>query len=160
VQPSTELDLECTFVLINDIKDLSLQLVFKPSYERLSDLRKKFLEASSHFHELSYIREVVIEHGDLVCVLIRATPSPLFFVFVVLELSSILLTQLLFCVSHQCGSATVVCDVLAPAEPQCSRNATTLYKDDRSQRPSPPSISEKMHLDWVLGNIEVSMLAH
>ncbi|KAF9362872.1 COP9 signalosome complex subunit 4 [Mortierella sp. NVP85] len=48
-------------VLMRDTKDLSLQLTFKLSQARISDFKKKFLEASSRYHEISYIQEVDIE---------------------------------------------------------------------------------------------------
>lgn len=45
-------------VLMRDTKDLSLQLTFKLSQARISDFKNKFLEASSRYHEISYIQEV------------------------------------------------------------------------------------------------------
>jgi hypothetical protein len=60
-------------VLISDAKDLSLQLPFRLAQSRISHLRKTFLESSPRFHEIGYIREVVIGHEVLVGVLTRAT---------------------------------------------------------------------------------------
>ncbi|KAF9172373.1 COP9 signalosome complex subunit 4 [Mortierella sp. AD011] len=58
---SAEAYLNRASVLMRDTKDLSLQLTFKLSQARISDFKNKFLEASSRYHEISYIQEVDYE---------------------------------------------------------------------------------------------------
>ncbi|KAG0288928.1 COP9 signalosome complex subunit 4, partial [Dissophora globulifera] len=58
---SAEAYLNRASVLMRDTKDLSLQLTFKLSQARISDFKKKFLEASSRYHEISYIQDVDYE---------------------------------------------------------------------------------------------------
>ncbi|KAG0224609.1 PCI domain-containing protein [Mortierella sp. GBAus27b] len=58
---SAEAYLNRASVLMRDTKDLSLQLTFKLSQARISDFKNKFLEASSRYHEISYIQEVDFE---------------------------------------------------------------------------------------------------
>ncbi|KAF8983390.1 COP9 signalosome complex subunit 4 [Entomortierella lignicola] len=48
-------------VLMRDTKDLALQLTFKLSQARISDFKNKFLEASSRYHEISYIQDIDYE---------------------------------------------------------------------------------------------------
>ncbi|KAF9360948.1 COP9 signalosome complex subunit 4 [Mortierella sp. AD094] len=58
---SAEAYLNRASVLMRDTKDLSLQLTFKLSQARISDFKNKFLEASSRYHEISYIQDVDYE---------------------------------------------------------------------------------------------------
>ncbi|KAF9435611.1 COP9 signalosome complex subunit 4 [Entomortierella beljakovae] len=58
---SAEAYLNRASVLIRETKDLSLQLTFKLSQARVSDFKNKFLEASSRYHEISYIQDVDAE---------------------------------------------------------------------------------------------------
>ncbi|KAI7824073.1 PCI domain-containing protein [Gamsiella multidivaricata] len=58
---SAEAYLNRASVLMRDTKDLALQLTFKLSQARISDFKNKFLEASSRYHEISYIQDVDFE---------------------------------------------------------------------------------------------------
>ncbi|KAG0208221.1 COP9 signalosome complex subunit 4 [Mortierella sp. GBA30] len=58
---SAEAYLNRASVLMRDTKDISLQLTFKLSQARISDFKNKFLEASSRYHEISYIQDVDYE---------------------------------------------------------------------------------------------------
>ncbi|KAF9963711.1 COP9 signalosome complex subunit 4 [Modicella reniformis] len=58
---SAETYLNRASVLMRDTKDLSLQLTYKLSQAKISDFKNKFLEASSRYHEISYIQEVDYE---------------------------------------------------------------------------------------------------
>ncbi|ORZ26608.1 COP9 signalosome complex subunit 4-like protein [Lobosporangium transversale] len=58
---SAEAYLNRASVLMRETKDLALQLTFKLSQARISDFKNKFLEASSRYHEISYIQEVDYE---------------------------------------------------------------------------------------------------
>ncbi|KAF9959166.1 COP9 signalosome complex subunit 4 [Mortierella alpina] len=55
---SAEAYLNRASVLMRDTKDISLQLTFKLSQAKISDFKNKFLEASSRYHEISYIQDV------------------------------------------------------------------------------------------------------
>lgn len=58
---SAEAYLNRASVLMRDIKDIAVQLTFKLSQARISDFKNKFLEASSRYHEISYIQDVDYE---------------------------------------------------------------------------------------------------
>ncbi|KAF9326145.1 COP9 signalosome complex subunit 4 [Podila minutissima] len=55
---SAEAYLNRASVLMRDTKDISLQLTFKLSQAKISDFKNKFLEASSRYHEISYIQDI------------------------------------------------------------------------------------------------------
>src|SRR5690554_5435739 len=55
---SAEAYLNRASVLMRDTKDIALQLTYKLSQARISDFKNKFLEASSRYHEISYIQDV------------------------------------------------------------------------------------------------------
>ncbi|KAK9694751.1 hypothetical protein K7432_013296 [Basidiobolus ranarum] len=61
-------------LLIPNSKDLVVQLTFKLSQARVLDFKRKFLEASSKYHELSYVTEMVPEDREqaLSCAVICA----------------------------------------------------------------------------------------
>jgi len=80
VQPIAEPHLDCASVLISDTKGLSLQMIFKLSQARIHIAPQgEILGATPRFHEIGYIREVVIEHEDLVSVLTKVPSPPLSF---------------------------------------------------------------------------------
>ncbi|KAG0251076.1 COP9 signalosome complex subunit 4 [Mortierella polycephala] len=58
---SAEAYLNRASVLMRDTKDIALQLTYKLSQARISDFKNKFLEASSRYHEISYIQDVDFE---------------------------------------------------------------------------------------------------
>ncbi|KAG0236847.1 hypothetical protein BGW41_000318 [Actinomortierella wolfii] len=55
---SAETYLNRASVLMRETKDITLQLTFKLSQARILDFKNKFLEASSRYHEISYVQEV------------------------------------------------------------------------------------------------------
>ncbi|ORX93451.1 hypothetical protein K493DRAFT_284739 [Basidiobolus meristosporus CBS 931.73] len=61
-------------LLIPNSQDLVVQLTFKLSQARVLDFKRKFLEASSKYHELSYVTEMVPEDREqaLSCAVICA----------------------------------------------------------------------------------------
>ncbi|KAG0057170.1 COP9 signalosome complex subunit 4 [Gryganskiella cystojenkinii] len=58
---SAEAYLNRASVLMRDIKDVTTQLTFKLSQAKISDFKNKFLEASSRYHEISYIQDIDYE---------------------------------------------------------------------------------------------------
>ncbi|KAF9970878.1 hypothetical protein BGZ73_006277 [Actinomortierella ambigua] len=58
---SAEAYLNRASVLMRETKDITLQLTFKLSQARILDFKNKFLEASSRYHEISYVQEVNAE---------------------------------------------------------------------------------------------------
>ncbi|CAO3566856.1 unnamed protein product [Mortierella alpina] len=63
---SAEAYLNRASVLMRDTKDISLQLTFKLSQAKISDFKNKFLEASSRYHEISYIQDVEYDERMLI----------------------------------------------------------------------------------------------
>jgi COP9 signalosome complex subunit 4 len=108
------------------------------------DSKRKFLEASSKYHELSYVSELDDEE-KLRCLYVFTKVVILLAFYVFLNM---------YHVFHR--GAAVQCAVLAGAGPQRSRALGTLYKDERTQQLSSFPVLEKMLLDRVLRPSEVS----
>lgn len=55
---SAETYLNRAALLIHTSKDVEINLTFKLSQARILDFRRRFLEASSKYHELSYVQDL------------------------------------------------------------------------------------------------------
>ena len=109
-----------------DQADGALRLQHKVCYARILDAKRKFLEASSRYYQLSQLAQrtygsMTVSDEEVVTALKMAA----------------------------------TCAILAPAGPQRSRLLGTLYKDERTQALPNYSVLEKMYMERLLRPAEV-----
>lgn len=124
-------------LLVHSANDRETTLQFKLCQARISDYSRKFLEAASRYHELSYVGEI---DGEERRHMLYEPP-----------LSPYSRHDLTF----SCRSAAVTCAVLAPAGPNRSRILASLYRDERAADLPTYNILSKMFLDHILRPAEV-----
>ncbi|KAK4770549.1 hypothetical protein SAY87_031081 [Trapa incisa] len=112
--------------LVNSSQHEVLNLQFKVCSARMSDLKRKFLEAAIRYYDISQIEKRQI--GDE-------------------EIDEEALEQAL--------SAAVTCTILAAAGPQRSRVLATLYKDERCSKLKIYPILQKVYLERILRKPEI-----
>eukprot|EP00884_Botryococcus_braunii_P007009 jgi/Botrbrau1/16309/Bobra.0066s0077.1 len=124
---SAETFIKKASALISSCKNEELELQYKTCYARILDSKRRFLEASLRYYELSQVGNRVVngvEVGE--------------------EQLQMALTK------------AVTCGILASAGPQRSRMLATLYKDERcTQLPIFPFL-EKVYLERILGPTDVA----
>jgi COP9 signalosome complex subunit 4 len=126
--------------LIHSTGDRETLLTYKLCQARISDYARKFLEAASRYHELSFVGEIDEDERKYMLYV-----NFMFFFW---------LTHL----TNNAGtrrSAAVTCAVLAPAGPNRSRILSSLYRDERTAELPTYNILSKMFLDHILRPIEV-----
>ncbi|KXN89619.1 COP9 signalosome complex subunit 4 [Leucoagaricus sp. SymC.cos] len=126
-------------LLIHSTSDRETTLQFKLCQARISDYSRKFLEAASRYHELSYVGEIDEEERR----------HMLYVKMFVLDLYIV--------AERVCyhSTAAVTCAVLAPAGPNRSRVLASLYRDERSADLPTYNILSKMFLDHILRPAEI-----
>ncbi|KAJ7507847.1 hypothetical protein B0H11DRAFT_2153410 [Mycena galericulata] len=107
-------------LLVHSTSDKETLLQFKLCQARISDYGRKFLEAASRYHELSYVGDIDEEERR----------------------------QMLS--AHFRRSRPLQCAVLAPAGPNRSRVLASLYRDERTIDLPTYNILSKMFLDHIL----------
>jgi COP9 signalosome complex subunit 4 len=123
--------------LIHSTSDRETLLAYKLSQARISDYARKFLEAASRYHELSFVGE--IDENERTYML---------YVYTTYVVPCIIETE--------CRrSAAVTCAVLAPAGPNRSRILSSLCRDERTAELPTYSVLTKMFLDHILRPIEI-----
>lgn len=128
-------------VLIHSTQDKTLQLQYKLCQARLGDFSRKFVEAATRYHELSWIGEIDEEERLQALSVSLLRPS-----------LSFLGAKHLICIT---SSAAVTCAVLAPAGPNRSRVLASLYRDERSVDLAHFNILTKMFLDQIIRPSEI-----
>ncbi|SCZ88176.1 BZ3500_MvSof-1268-A1-R1_Chr10-2g02868 [Microbotryum saponariae] len=109
--------------------DLETQLQFKLCQARMLDFNRKFVEAASRYHEISYI--VALEEAD----------------------------RLRFLRLFRYSTAAITCAILAPAGPRRSRILSALFRDERSSETPHQTVLAKMFLDQTFQPTEIAEFA-
>jgi COP9 signalosome complex subunit 4 len=126
--------------LIHSTSDRETLLSYKLCQARISDYARKFLEAASRYHELSFVGEIdEEERGHMLYVPTHVTKS---------YASS---------KTEPRRSAAVTCAVLAPAGPNRSRILSSLCRDERTAELPTYSVLSKMFLDHILRPAEIKV---
>jgi len=128
-------------LLAHSAQDLETQLQFKLCQARMFDFSRRFAEAASKYHEISYV-SALAEDERLQALYVRTSLSTLD----VIELTS----------GSGYSTAAIVCAVLAPAGPTRSRILASLYRDERSPSTSHHAVLSKMFLDQMIRPSEVT----
>jgi len=126
--------------LIHSTSDRETLLSYKLCQARISDYARKFLEAASRYHELSFVGEIdEEERGHMLYVPTHVTKS--------------------YATSktEPRRSAAVTCAVLAPAGPNRSRILSSLCRDERTAELPTYSVLSKMFLDHILRPAEIKV---
>lgn len=126
--------------LIHSTNDRETLLSYKLCQARISDYARKFLEAASRYHELSFVGEIdEEERGHMLYVAAHVTLSHAMFK------------------TESRRSAAVTCAVLAPAGPNRSRILSSLCRDERTVELTTYSVLSKMFLDHILRPAEIKV---
>lgn len=129
-------------LLAHCAKDLETQLQFKLCQARMFDYSRRFAEASSKYHEISYVTALA-EEERLQALYVLSTS-----------------TSTIFAERRPVRSgAAIICAVLAPAGPIRSRLLASLYRDERSAQSEYHPVLSKMFLDQMIRPAEVAAFA-
>src|SRR5258708_2520094 len=127
----------CATSLVHSTSDHKTLLAYKLCQAHISDYMRKFLEAASRYHELSFVGE--IDENERTLMLYIYTT---YFVLCIIEI--------------ECRrSAAVTCAVLTPAGPNHSRILSSPCCDERTAKLPTYSILMKMFLDHILRPIKI-----
>jgi COP9 signalosome complex subunit 4 len=126
-------------VLIHSTTDKTVQLQYKLCQARLADFSRKFAEAATRYHELSWITDID-EEERLQALWVSISQDPEFYS-----------NRGIF----KIRSAAVTCAILAPAGPGRSRVLASLYRDERSASLAHFTILTKMFLEQIIRPEEI-----
>ena len=127
----------CATSLIHSTSDCKTLLAYKLCQARISNYARKFLEAASQYHELSFVGE--IDENERTLILYVYTT---YFMLCIIEIEC-------------CRSVVVTCAVLVPAGPNCSRILSSLCCDEHTAELPTYSILTKMFLNHILCPIKI-----
>ena len=125
-------------LLVHSTNDKATLLAYKLCQARIMDYSRKFLEAASRYHELSWVAEIDEDERQH---MLQVSPPPS--------------TDLWLLITSSPSSAAVTCGVLAPAGPNRSRVLASLCRDERTADLPSFNILQKMFLDRILRSAEV-----
>ncbi len=127
----------CATSLVHSTSDCKTLLAYKLCQARISNYARKFLEAASQYHELSFVGE--IDENERTLILYVYTT---YFMLCIIEIEC-------------CKSVVVTCAVLVPAGPNCSRILSSLCCDEHTAELPTYSILTKMFLNHILCPIKI-----
>ncbi|SCV73781.1 BQ2448_6211 [Microbotryum intermedium] len=122
-------------LISHNTDDLETQLQFKLCQARMLDFNRRFVEAASKYHEISYI--AALEEADRLQCLFVFAPS----------------------LVKRSRDLTITCAILAPAGPRRSRILSVLFRDERSSETPHQTVLAKMFLDQTIHPTEIAEFA-